>query len=345
MTTSRRAALLLSGVLVAVGVSAPTAAAAAATAGPGECTDDSGVTVVVDFSDLGGDIVVRCVRGPDAMTGLETLRTAGFTVEGTVRWGNAFVCRIQGRPGPRETLEFDDEQYQEQCHNTPPAQAYWGYWYAADGGQWRFSSQGASTRQVSEGGFEGWAFSLDENSGRRKPAYEPDRPDGTTPSASPTTPSPDPDSPREGGNAGQGGGKASQPKPKPRPENDGPTATTPPSSTPPSSTPPSSTPPSRSPSATATPRDRDRRDDDRRARGQESDRRKPEDRPSRPSREPVLDGADSDADVIVTGDVPDTDLAAADDTTPTGTLVGAGLLLGLTALGGAMAWRRRHQQR
>jgi len=59
----------------------------------------------------------------------------------------------------------------------------------------------------------------------------------------------------------------------------------------------------------------------------------------------VLDGADSDADVIVTGDVPDTDLAAADDTTPTGTLVGAGLLLGLTALGGAMAWRRRHQQR
>jgi len=125
MTTSRRAALLLSGVLVAVGVSAPTAAAVAATAGPGECTDDSGVTVVVDFSDLGGDIVVRCVRGPDAMTGLETLRAAGFTVEGTVRWGDAFVCRIQGRPGPRETLEVDDAQEPEQCHQTQKKKAKW----------------------------------------------------------------------------------------------------------------------------------------------------------------------------------------------------------------------------
>ncbi|MGI8614917.1 MAG: LPXTG cell wall anchor domain-containing protein [Nocardioidaceae bacterium] len=149
--------------------------------------------MVVDFTDLGGDVVVRCVVGPlpDGMTGLAALRAAGFTVTGTARWGDAFVCRIQGRPAASESLSFTgNSDYHEVCGNTPPPQAYWGYWHAADGGTWQSSSLGASSRQVVEGGFEGWAFSLDHTTGANPaPRYPPSRPGPASPppTTAPTT--------------------------------------------------------------------------------------------------------------------------------------------------------------
>ena len=304
---------LIGAALLAAGLGlAPTGPsyAAAAESKPGECTDDSGITVVVDFSDLDGDVVVRCVRGPlpDDMSGLEALRAASFTVQGTARWGDAFVCRIQGRPAPDESLSFDgDDDYKERCQDTPPAQAYWGYWYADDGGDWKFSSESAAAREVSEGGFEGWAFSLDDEGGKGLPLYTPDRPNGSP------TPSPTPslDGEHHGGSGDGGGG--SEP-------------TKPPSATP-------TVMPTPSPSATATPRDRDRR-----PRPDDRERNATADRRDRPSDEPT-------GDEVVTGNLPEIEAAAADDALPTGSLVGAALLLGLAVTGGAVAWRRRRDQR
>ena len=158
----------------------------------GYCRTDTGVTVVVDFRALGGPVVVRCAPGPGGpgFSGIDALQQAGFTPTGTARYGLAFVCRINGRPGPDETLAVrDNPDYQEKCETTPPQSAYWGYWYAPNGGSWTYSNRGAANRDAIPGGFEGWAFSL--NGARPAPGVVPRRPVSASPSPSaPPPPSP-----------------------------------------------------------------------------------------------------------------------------------------------------------
>lgn len=307
-------ALLVAGALTAVN----SATAFAVDSSPGECADASGVTVVVDFTDLGGAVVVRCVRGPlpDGMSGLEALRGAGFTVEGTARWGDAFVCRIQGRPAADESLSFDGEDdYHERCQDTPPAQAYWGYWYADDGGSWRYSSQSAASRQVNEGGFEGWAFSLDESSGKRVPGYTPDRPDGTPPT---TEPAPD-----AGGDGNGGGGHGGQPD-----EGAGDPA---PSTSVPS--PPATTAPAPVPTEPTGTRHRRPAEDERQRRDHRE--RAEEIAPPR--------GSSYRSDAQLTGELPAVPATSADGSS-TGTAVGAALLLVVGCVGGGIAWWRRRSR-
>ncbi|WHT22598.1 prenyltransferase/squalene oxidase repeat-containing protein [Crossiella sp. CA-258035] len=124
----------------------------------GYCPDGNGVTVVVDFQELGGDTQIRCAPG-EQESGLAALENAGFIVEGTQRWGKAFVCRIEGKPGSDT----------EPCVNTPPANAYWGYWHASNGGQWTYSQFGATGRKPPLGSFEGWSFSKDKTSTTNPP--------------------------------------------------------------------------------------------------------------------------------------------------------------------------------
>ncbi|MCU4746194.1 hypothetical protein [Streptomyces sp. G-5] len=167
------AACLLFGLLAALGGPAGTAAAAApagrvALAGtPGFCPGSSGVSVVVDFQGLGGGRIVRCAPGPQA-DGLAALRNAGFEVGGTTRWGDAFICRINGRPGADS----------ESCVDTPPATAYWSYWHAPNGGAWTYSQRGATYRTPPEGSIEGWSFALtdDEDEMASPPGVAPQRP-------------------------------------------------------------------------------------------------------------------------------------------------------------------------
>jgi hypothetical protein len=111
------------------------------------CSGSSGVTVIVDFTALGGSVSTQCALG-DPATGLAALTGAGFTPTGTRRWGLAFVCRINGLP----TAAADP------CVNTPPATAYWSYWHGTPGGSWSFSSGGASSYNPAPGTVEGWAF-------------------------------------------------------------------------------------------------------------------------------------------------------------------------------------------
>jgi hypothetical protein len=116
-------------------------------ASPG-CTATAGVTVIVDFTPLGGQVMRGCAPGTPA-TGLAALQQAGFTVTGTQRYGDAFVCRIDGLPTAN----------QQACVNTPPANAYWAYFHALPGqAQWTYSTGGAASYQPSPGSIDGWAF-------------------------------------------------------------------------------------------------------------------------------------------------------------------------------------------
>jgi hypothetical protein len=184
---------------------------------PGYCPDKTGVTVVVDFNELGGGIVVRCAPGPigSGYTGLDALQDAGFQPEGTRNWGLQFICRIAGKPAPDQKLPIKgDPNYREACINTPPAEAFWSYWYAPNGGTWTLSSEGPTSRDAIAGGFEGWSFSLNHSQDTAPPPGiapkrphqpPPTSPPPTTPHTSPPHSSPPPTHPTRGG-GGHGGG-------------------------------------------------------------------------------------------------------------------------------------------
>ncbi|MBA2551401.1 MAG: hypothetical protein H0V13_10200 [Nocardioidaceae bacterium] len=149
----------------------------------GKCRTRKGVTVVVDFQKLGaykghsGRTVVRCAKGPTrGRSGLWALKRARLEPRGTAQYGSAFICRIQGRPAPRERLRIRGSGYQEKCIRTPPKEAFWGYWRAKAGGSWKYSRSGASTTTVIRGGFEGWSFSLRAQGNHPKPGVRPRRP-------------------------------------------------------------------------------------------------------------------------------------------------------------------------
>lgn len=186
-------------------VGVPARAPAAAT--PGACTTPNGVTVVVDHAALGGGVVVRCI-GDFTGDGAGALSAAGLNPAPVARWGLAFICRINGRPGPGEPLAIaGNEGYTERCIDTPPASAFWSYWHAPNGGSWTFSQQGAMARTVISGGFEGWRFALNGSaSNPTPPAYTPSR----TIEAPAPPPGPPPAAPPSagGGAAGGAGGNA-----------------------------------------------------------------------------------------------------------------------------------------
>ncbi|WP_433273947.1 hypothetical protein ACQPZF_20400 [Actinosynnema sp. CS-041913] len=119
------------GALVAV---TPAAQAAA-------CPGTSGVTVVVDFTALGGTVQTACAPG-DPATGLAALTGAGFGYAFVPR-RPGFVCRINALPDP--------------C-NGAPVTAYWSYWHAQPGGAWTYSTSGAAGHDPAPGSVEGWAF-------------------------------------------------------------------------------------------------------------------------------------------------------------------------------------------
>jgi hypothetical protein len=206
--------LAVAAVLVVLSVlSSPTTAAAGVAAGSrsGYCTtaDPQAVTLVIDYRDLGGGIDIRCVTGLTAgVTGYGVLQAAGVSIAGTVHDGPGFACRINGRPGPTEKVGIPGNPgYLEQCVNTPPTTAFWGYWWANNGGSWTFSQGGAMSHRAVIGGFEGWSFS--HNAGAQSnppPGVEPrmPTPPPTTTKASPSTthaPTPKPTTPRPTTNA------------------------------------------------------------------------------------------------------------------------------------------------
>ncbi|MFD9738348.1 ABC transporter substrate-binding protein [Umezawaea sp. NPDC059074] len=155
----RRVVALVAAVFL---MAAPPARAIDQTKGyPGFCKDAVGVTVVVDFQQLGGTTIVRCDPRTTRGTGLDALKGAGFQIAGVQRWGEAFVCRVENRPSAAEVVPVTGrDQYRETCVDTPPAAAYWSYWHAGNNCAWDYSQWGVKNRDFIPGGFEGWSFSL-----------------------------------------------------------------------------------------------------------------------------------------------------------------------------------------
>ncbi|MDT4996427.1 MAG: hypothetical protein QOD45_495 [Pseudonocardiales bacterium] len=316
----------------------PVAAQSAGT--PGYCHDDTGVTVVVDMSALGGDVVVRC--DPTAIStgdsGIGALEGAGFTPTGTQRYGLAFVCRIQGRPAASEALPIPgDPTYHEQCVDTPPATAFWSYWYAPDNGHWTYSTAGANAHQPIEGGFEGWAFSIGSgNASAAAPGVDPSRPGSSQPPTSagpppPTTPPTTPPPTSDPGHHHGGGSHSTGPTSTPR------TTEAPALSDQPST----AAPPTTHGSAPTTSVQPSRLHQPARRHPSNRDSSGPQQSTPAPSSSVATTAATSHGDVQVTGDLPNDPSGSASSSRST--LVGLGVLVLLGVGAGLTAWRRSHR--
>lgn len=184
----------LAGVLL-VGAPAPlTPAASAAT-----CADAGGVSVLVDFRELGGGVRTDCVAGGGQTA--NTLTAAAGNTIAFVQRQPGFVCRINGVPA-------DDP-----CVNTPPSTAYWGlYWSDGTSSQWTYASLGGSALKVPAGGSLAWAWQGATKGAPGVPAPVTAAPTTPTATSTPTTettaptPTTSPSAPSTGG-AGPGGGK------------------------------------------------------------------------------------------------------------------------------------------
>jgi hypothetical protein len=179
---------------VLVAGSAPAAAAT--------CTSSSGVTVLVDFKQLGGGVQGTCVAGGAGQSPASLFPRAGFPVD-YVQKEPGFVCRVSGLPG----------QDQEACVDTPPTSAYWGLWWS-DGksGTWSYSSYGVGALKVPNGGYVALAWKQGDGSatppGVAPAAHAAASP---TPAPSPSTAPPAGGGNGNGGNGGGGGGGSATP--------------------------------------------------------------------------------------------------------------------------------------
>lgn len=120
---------------------APTASAAG-------CAGAGGVTVVVDYNQLGGSTLQACVADGGGRIARGVFSSAGVSQSDVARTPG-FVCRVNGKPN----------QSQDPCVNTPPATAYWSLWWTdGNGGPWVYSSLGVNSLKVPDGGYLAWSW-------------------------------------------------------------------------------------------------------------------------------------------------------------------------------------------
>lgn len=67
------------------------------------------------YVDGGVGSTSQCIQAAGEVNALELLKSADYKIEGTLKYGNAVVCRVNGRP--------DAEL--ESCEDMPPENAYW----------------------------------------------------------------------------------------------------------------------------------------------------------------------------------------------------------------------------
>jgi hypothetical protein len=160
-------------VLAVLGAATPAAPALAAAQPVGDCTTTSGVIVAVDFGHWGGPVLRSC--GTTPTTGYTLLNQGGWETAGTEHDGPGFICRI-GYAGYQGGTQYPTPSEQS-CVLTPPANAYWAFWYANPGQtEWNYSQLGATAIHPEPGSVELWTFggtNIGGTSGSALPAIAP----------------------------------------------------------------------------------------------------------------------------------------------------------------------------
>jgi len=78
--------------------------------------DPSCVNLYIDYNALdNGTKLTTCVDASEKIGALEVLKKANLKIEGTKKYGDGVICRVNDLPDPTV----------EKCEDMPPAKAYW----------------------------------------------------------------------------------------------------------------------------------------------------------------------------------------------------------------------------
>ena len=89
----------------------------------------------------------------------DALAAVGVTTEGTAKYGDQVVCRVNGLPAADKPFTVPGHSaYTETCATMAPEYAYWALWIKAGVKTWDYAAEGVSTQQVSPGDSIGLVF-------------------------------------------------------------------------------------------------------------------------------------------------------------------------------------------
>jgi len=113
----------------------------------------SGVKVVIEYSAIGHSPEASCVTVTGTQSVSSVLSKAGIKVDGTPKYGDALVCRLNGLPAADEAVVVKGKpNYTETCADSTPMTYYW-YMYTKDSatGAWTPAEKGVRDQQISAG--------------------------------------------------------------------------------------------------------------------------------------------------------------------------------------------------
>jgi hypothetical protein len=117
--------------------------------------DSNCVNLYVDFGSLNAETKVeKCIDISAETNALELLKISGYTTEGTQKYGDAVICRLNGLP----------DKSVETCEVMPPEDAYWAVIVKEKKllplfNEWGWAQTGINEISLSEGDSLGLVFS------------------------------------------------------------------------------------------------------------------------------------------------------------------------------------------
>jgi hypothetical protein len=127
-------------------------------------TDCAGVRVVVNFALLGqsgspADVSACAPLASGTETVADALAAVKVTTEGTAKYGDQVVCRVNGFPAADEPFTVPGhDAYTETCATMAPEYAYWALWIKSGAKAWDYAAEGVSTQKVAPGDSIGIVF-------------------------------------------------------------------------------------------------------------------------------------------------------------------------------------------
>lgn len=176
LTAAVLGALLLSGCAAGSPTSSVAEPTEISTSTAAPSTDDgcAGIAVVADFGILDAPTIDACVDGDETILASEAIAAAGITTEGNADYGDAVVCRVDGRPAADETVTVEgQEPFVEPCSSMSPAYAFWALWVkpAADA-EWGFAMEGLETLKAEPGQSIGLVYTTGTGTEPQPPTAE-----------------------------------------------------------------------------------------------------------------------------------------------------------------------------
>jgi hypothetical protein len=89
----------------------------------------------------------------------DALASIKVTTEGTAKYGDQVVCRVNGLPSADKPFTVPGhDPYTEKCATMAPEFAYWSLWIRSGAAKWDYATEGVSSQKVAPGDSIGLVF-------------------------------------------------------------------------------------------------------------------------------------------------------------------------------------------